>query len=61
MPRSGPQRRRWRRGVAAFVATVLLTAVVLLATLAGVVVGATRGMPSLASMLAEPQAQTSVL
>ena len=47
--------------MAAFVATVLLTAVVLLATLAGVVVGATRGMPSLASMLAEPQPQTSIL
>ncbi len=60
-PWSGPQRRRRRRYVAAFVATVLLTAVVLLATLAGVVVGATRGMPSLASTLAEPQAQTSIL
>jgi penicillin-binding protein 1A len=50
-----------RRYVAAFVAAILLIAVVLLAALTGVVVGATRGMPSLASMLAEPQAQTSIL
>jgi len=57
-PRRPPRRRRY---IAAAAALTLLAAVVLLAALAGVVVGATRGMPPLRRLLAMPQAQTSEL
>jgi penicillin-binding protein 1A len=57
-----PSRRRSRRCRVALVAgVVLLAATALSAALVGVVVGATRGMPPLSRLLAEPQAQTSLL
>jgi penicillin-binding protein 1A len=65
MPDQRPFRRqpvrRWPRRLAVVGAGVLFIAVAGLAVLAGVVVGATRGMPPLTRLLARPQAQTSVL